>query len=119
MIHLTSLMLGLGNGGIYAALAVALVLTYRSSGVINFATGTIALYASYTYAYLLDGKLLLLIPGLPESVDLGVHMGPVAAAVISLTLSALLGALIYLVVFRPLRRLLCWPARSRRWASSS
>ena len=37
------MLLGLGNGGVFAALAVALVLTYRSSGVINFATGAIAL----------------------------------------------------------------------------
>ena len=43
----------------YAALAVALVLTYRSSGVINFATGTIALYTAYTYAQLREGHLLL------------------------------------------------------------
>ena len=43
MTHVTSLLLGLGNGGVFAALAVALVLTYRSSGVVNFATGTIAL----------------------------------------------------------------------------
>ena len=33
------LLLGLGNGGVFAALAVALVDTYRSSGVLNFATG--------------------------------------------------------------------------------
>ena len=41
------LFLGLGNGGVYAALAVALVVTYRSSGVLNFATGAQALYAAY------------------------------------------------------------------------
>ena len=31
--------LGLGNGAVFAALAMALVVTYRSSGVLNFATG--------------------------------------------------------------------------------
>lgn len=104
MIHVTSLLLGLGNGGVYAALAVALVLTYRSSGVINFATGTMALYASYTYAHLRDGEFLLLIPGLPESVDFGTDLGFVPAALGALAMSALLGALLYLVVFRPLRQ---------------
>ena len=67
MEHLTNLLLGLGNGGVFAALAIALVLTYRSSGVVNFATGTIALYAAYTYASLRDGaSSSILIPGLPD-----------------------------------------------------
>jgi len=104
MIHISSLLLGLGNGGIYAALAIALVLTYRSSGVINFATGAMALYTAYTYKFLRDGKLLVLIPGLPKELDLGTTLGFVPAALVSLTLAALLGALVYLVVFRPLRQ---------------
>jgi sulfate-transporting ATPase len=103
MIHISSLLFGLGNGGVYAALAIALVLTYRSSGVVNFATGTIALYAAYTYAWLRDGKLLILIPGLPVSVSLGHSLGFVPAALLALLLSAVLGAVLYVVVFRPLR----------------
>ena len=43
--HLIFLLLGLANGAVFAALALALVVTYRSSGVLNFATGTIALSA--------------------------------------------------------------------------
>ena len=42
----TFLFLGLGNGGVFAALAMALVVTYRSSGVLNFATGAQALYVA-------------------------------------------------------------------------
>src|SRR5262245_36254319 len=103
MIHISSLLLGLGNGGIYAALAIALVITYRSSGVINFATGAMALFAAYTYKYLRDGKLLVLVPGLPKTPSVGAELDFVPAVVVSLALSALLGALIYLVVFRPLR----------------
>ena len=75
MEHVGSLLLGLGNGGVFAALALALVLTYRSSGVINFATGAIALYVAYTYASLRDGQLLVLFPGLPAQVDLGAELG--------------------------------------------
>jgi sulfate-transporting ATPase len=104
MIHINSLLLGLGNGGVFAALAIALVLTYRSSGVVNFATGTIALYCAYTYAWLRDGKLLILVPGFPQSVDLGRPLAFVPAALIALLIAALLGALSYLVVFRPLRQ---------------
>ena len=69
--HLIFLLLGLANGAVFASLAMALVVTYRSSGVLNFATGTIALYGAYTYAFLRQGQLLVLIPGLPEKVDLG------------------------------------------------
>ncbi len=103
MTHVTSLLLGLGNGGVYAALAIAIVLTYRSSGVINFATGAMALYSAYTYSFLRQGRLLIPIPGVPSSVSLGVTLGFVPAVVIALVLSAALGALLYGVVFRPLR----------------
>ncbi|TCJ32647.1 branched-chain amino acid ABC transporter permease/ATP-binding protein [Parafrankia sp. BMG5.11] len=103
MDHVASLLLGLGNGGVFAALAVALVLTYRSSGVINFATGAIASYVAYTYAWLRDGELLVLVPGLPTSVGLGRPLGFAAAAPIALAIGALLGALLYLLVFRQLR----------------
>jgi ABC-type branched-subunit amino acid transport system ATPase component/branched-subunit amino acid ABC-type transport system permease component len=101
--HIASLLLGLGNGGVFAALALALVITYRASGVINFGTGAIALYVAYTYAGLRKGELLVIIPGLPKTVDLGSELGFWPAALISLALAALVGALLYLLVFRPLR----------------
>jgi sulfate-transporting ATPase len=104
MTHVTSLLLGLGNGGVVAALAVAIVLTYRSSGVVNFATGTLALYAAYTYAWLRDGKLLVLVPGLPTAVDFGRPLAFVPAALIALAVTAGIGALLYVAVFRPLRQ---------------
>ena len=91
MEHIGSLLLGLGNGAVFAAIAVALVVTYRSSGVINFATGAIALYVAYTYASLRKGELLVLIPGLPQSIDLGQPLGFWPAAAISLVVAALLG----------------------------
>ena len=53
--NLIFLLLGLANGAVYGSLAVSLVVTYRSSGVINFATGAIALYAAYVYAFLRSG----------------------------------------------------------------
>jgi ABC-type branched-subunit amino acid transport system ATPase component/ABC-type branched-subunit amino acid transport system permease subunit len=101
--HLTNLVFGLGNGGVFAALALAMVLTYRSSGVVNFATGAMALYAAYTYAGLRVGQLLIPIPGFPTSVDVGSNLGFVPAALIALALVSLLGAILYLVIFRPLR----------------
>ncbi|MDH3047252.1 branched-chain amino acid ABC transporter permease/ATP-binding protein [Gordonia alkanivorans] len=103
MQHLNFLLLGLGNGAVFGALALAVVLTYRSSGVVNFATGAIALYTAYTYAYFREGKLLVLIPGLPNSIDLGGPMGMLPAMALSLLIAALLGLVLYLLVFRPLR----------------
>ena len=65
------LILGLGSGAVYAALALGLVVTYRSSGVVNLASGAIALYIAYTYAFLRMGELVNPIPGLNPTVDLG------------------------------------------------
>ena len=103
MDHVASLLLGLGNGGVFAALALALVITYRASGVVNFATGAQALYVAYTYAGLRRGELLVPIPGLPKRVDLGSELGFTLALVLSLVIAAALGALLYVLVFRPLR----------------
>jgi ABC-type branched-subunit amino acid transport system ATPase component/branched-subunit amino acid ABC-type transport system permease component len=101
--HIAFLLGGLGSGGVFAALAMALVVTYRSSGVVNFATGAMALYTAVTYAYLRQGELVVPIPGLPSTVDIGAELGFAPAAAIALVISALLGALLYAVVFRPLR----------------
>jgi ABC-type branched-subunit amino acid transport system ATPase component/branched-subunit amino acid ABC-type transport system permease component len=101
--HVVFLLLGLANGAVFASLALALVVTYRSSGVINFGTSAIALYTSYQYAFLRDGELLVLLPGLPNTVDLGGPVAFVPAVLIALAMSALLGLLLYLLIFRALR----------------
>jgi ABC-type branched-subunit amino acid transport system ATPase component/branched-subunit amino acid ABC-type transport system permease component len=102
--HLVFLLLGLANGAVFASLALGLVVTYRSSGVINFATGAIALFTAYMYAFLRQGRLLLLFPGLPLTVGIGAKFGFVPALIASLVLAALLGLLLYGVIFRPMRR---------------
>jgi sulfate-transporting ATPase len=103
MEHLGAALLGLGNGAVFAALALALVLTYRSSGVVNFATGAMALHAAYVYAGLRAGELFVIVPGLPVHVDVGGPMAFVPAALLALLANAVLGALLYIAVFRPLR----------------
>ena len=47
--YLQFLLLGLGAGVIYGALGLGLVMTYRASGVINFAYGAIAAYTTYVF----------------------------------------------------------------------
>ncbi len=97
------LLLGLGNGGVFAALAMALVVTYRSSGVLNFATGAQALYAAYTYSLLRNGQLLIPIPGLGPTVSVGSNLAFWPALLLTLGIQAVMGAVVYLFVFRPLR----------------
>jgi ABC-type branched-subunit amino acid transport system ATPase component/branched-subunit amino acid ABC-type transport system permease component len=101
--HIDFLLLGLANGAVFALLALALVVTFRSSGVVNFATGAIALYAAYVYAFLRQGQLLLLVPGVSTNIDLGRTLGFWPAALIAMVISCALVFLLYLVVFRPLR----------------
>jgi ABC-type branched-subunit amino acid transport system ATPase component/branched-subunit amino acid ABC-type transport system permease component len=101
--HLIFLLLGLANGAVYAALALALVVTYRSSGVVNFATGAIALLGAYTYAFLRDGQLLLPLPFVPKTVDVGSPLSLWPAILISVAVCAVVGLLLHLLVFRPLR----------------
>jgi ABC-type branched-subunit amino acid transport system ATPase component/ABC-type branched-subunit amino acid transport system permease subunit len=101
--HVVFLLLGLANGAVFAALALALVVTYRSSGVLNFATGAIALLSAYVYAFLRQGEFVLLVPGLPRALELGRPMPFVAAVALTLLLDGALGLVLYASTFRPLR----------------
>ena len=101
--HVRFLLLGLGNGAVFGALALALTLTYRSSGIINFATSSIALITAYVYSYLRAGKLLVLIPGLPDTVSIGGKLSLWPALLAAVVFAALLGLVLHLLIFRPLR----------------
>src|SRR5215211_2021265 len=41
------IVIGLASGGVWASLAVALVLIYRSTGVVNFAQGEMAMFSTF------------------------------------------------------------------------
>ena len=43
------ILLGLGAGAVTAGIAMAVVITYRGSGIINLATGAIAMVAAYSF----------------------------------------------------------------------
>ena len=51
--------LGLGAGSLIAGIAIGVVLTYRGSGIINLATGAVAMLAGYSYWSLKTGELRL------------------------------------------------------------
>src|ERR1700730_15355946 len=101
--HLIFVLLGLANGAVYAALALTLVVTYRSSGVVNFATGAMAFLGAYLYAFLTQGQLLIPLPFFPKTLDLGVRLGFWPAAITSVAICAAVGLFSYLCVYRPLR----------------
>jgi branched-subunit amino acid ABC-type transport system permease component len=102
--NLTFLVLGLGPGAILAAFGLSLAVFYRSSGVVNFATGAIGMYAAYTFNGLRSaGQLFNPIFGLPAMVKLSGPMPAWLALLITAAVSVVLGLLCYLLVFRPLR----------------
>jgi branched-chain amino acid transport system permease protein len=118
--YLYYLLLGTGAGAIIAALGLGLVITYQGSGVVNFAHGAMATWVVYVYADLRRGSYPLPIPGLPGRYHFGGSMADDVGFRWALTLSLLtavaLGALVYLLVFRPLRKARPWRRSSRAWA---
>src|ERR1700750_3280536 len=50
---------GIADGSVYAALALALVLIFRSTGVVNFAQGEMAMFATFVAWALADSGLPL------------------------------------------------------------
>lgn len=97
-------MLGIGSGAVYSALALGLVLTYRGSGLINFAHGATAMYLAFAYVEL-RGKGDLVFPwlGLPSRFSLGEDMTFWPAMIVTILLSAFIGLIMHTLIFRPLR----------------
>ncbi len=83
-------LLGLGSGALIAGIALAIVLTYRGSGIINLATGGIAMLAGYAFWSLKTGEF-------------GTEFATAPALVITFLVTIAVGVLIELVAFRPLR----------------
>jgi ABC-type branched-subunit amino acid transport system permease subunit len=103
--HVLFLLLGLGTGAVYAILGLGLVLEYRSSGVVNFAHGALAMFVAYAYLDLRQtGDLLLPVVGIPHRITLSAGgFSTVPALVIALAYAAVLGLLVFFAIFRPLR----------------
>lgn len=103
--YLGYLLAGLGGGAVIASLAIGLVLSYRTSGVVNFAHAAMGVYvASAFFEFRATGDLVLPIIGLPARVHLLPRPTLVSALVVAVVLAGLLGVLVFALVFRPLRR---------------
>src|SRR5579875_1075698 len=83
------ILLGLGTGALIAGIALAVVLTYRGSGIINLSTGAIAMLGGYAFWALNSGKLAALPTGL--------------AVLLAVLFVLACGALTEFAVYRPLR----------------
>ncbi len=90
------------NGAIYSSLALALVIIYRSTGLLNFAQGEMATFSAYIAFVLLigpapglkGGGIADLIPGVPLSVPL--------ALIAAVLFGTLAGAFTERVMIQPL-----------------
>ncbi|MGZ4688986.1 MAG: branched-chain amino acid ABC transporter permease, partial [Acidimicrobiia bacterium] len=124
--QLTAVFDGIGTGALYAAIALGVVLTYKGSGVVNFANGATAMYVAYIYDSLrtqgqvflppLPNPLALVegalhaggatgvnLPDWPTQIGTGTPMSFWPAMLISLAASVVLGLLFHFLIFRPLR----------------
>jgi ABC-type branched-subunit amino acid transport system permease subunit len=98
------LLLGLGSGAVYGILALGLVLKHRAAGVIDFGHGAVAMFIAYVYLGLReDGKLQFPWVIIPHEITLGSTVSTAPAIVLSLVYAAVLGAVMYWLIYRPLR----------------
>jgi branched-chain amino acid transport system permease protein len=83
-------LLGLGGGAVIAGIAMAVVVTFRGSGIINLSTGALSMVSAFGFWALRTG-----------------YFGPVfaTAPAVAVTIAAavMVGVLSELLVFRPLR----------------
>ena len=114
-----------GTGALIAAIAIGVVLTYRGSGVVNFANGVVSIFVAYWYYGLrMEGKFyvpplpnpLVLIeipvnlfredgdyldlPNWPTVIDLpGDRLTTASAVVVALGLAVLFGLFLHFAIF--------------------
>jgi ABC-type branched-subunit amino acid transport system permease subunit len=99
-------LLGLGGGAVISLLALGVVGEYQASGVVNFAHGAMAMFCAYCFTQLRStGDLVLPVVIVPHRVPLAGHgMATAPAMLITLVYGALFGVVVYLAIFRWLRR---------------
>jgi ABC-type branched-subunit amino acid transport system permease subunit len=99
------LLAGTGAGAIIAAFGLGLLITHQGSGVVNFSFGAMSAWSAYVYADLRRGAYPFPIPGLPDRYHFaGGDIGFRWAFLLAMLTAGVMGALVYLLVFRPLFR---------------
>lgn len=102
--YLFFVLLGSGAAAIMGAFGLGLLITHQGSGVVNFAFGATATWSGYVYADLRQGSYPFPFPGLPDRYHFDGDVGFRWAMLLSLLTAAVVGWLVYALVFRPLFR---------------
>ena len=94
---------GVGAGAIIAAMALGLLLCQQGASVVNFSIGATMTWVAHVYADLRRGAYVFPFPGLPDRYHFdGGDVGFWWALVLSLLTAAIVGWLLFNLVFRPL-----------------
>jgi ABC-type branched-subunit amino acid transport system ATPase component/ABC-type branched-subunit amino acid transport system permease subunit len=97
---ITFAIVGLGIGALYASLGISLVVTYKGTGGINFATGALGVWGAFAYdQYRNRGEIVFPILGLPDRVHLSSKPSVVTALAVALLSSVIVGGLAHFLVF--------------------
>src|SRR5437763_1740935 len=96
-IFIRTLILGIASGSVYALASTGLVLTYKTSGVLNFGYGAIALFTTYIHWALSCARAA------GGHGCIGTHLpGWLSALIVVLIVAPLLGVFLDRALFRPL-----------------
>ena len=96
-------MLGVGGGAVVAVLALGLVVTYQSSGVVNFAHAALGTYSAFAFTnFRSTGRLVWPVFGVPD-LDLGGRPTVITAMLAVIVLAGVIGLVLAVLVYRPLR----------------
>lgn len=104
--YLLYAILGLGSGAVIGFISLGILIGFRGSGVVNFAQGGLGMYVAYVfYSLRTTGEYLQPLPGLPGFIRVGPSdgLGTAPSLAIAVVTSVLLGLVMHLAVFRPLR----------------
>lgn len=94
-------LLGLGAGAVAASFGAGIVVLYKSTGVINFAQASVAMWGAYVYEQLTsNGRLDFPLFGIPSRIGVGSPWPTFPALLVAVASSCFLGAILYLLVFR-------------------
>lgn len=101
--YLFYVLLGTGSAAIIAAFGLGLVVTYQGAGVVNFAYGGMATWVTMVFNDLRNGSYPFPVPGLPARYHFSGEVPFVWAMLLSMLTAVLLGIIVYVLVFKPLR----------------
>ncbi len=97
-------LLGIGTGAMYGAFSMSVIITYRGSGVINFAVGALAMIPAMVFAELRrSGDLVLPLVFVPRRWSLGEPLGLWSAALLAMVVGLAVAAFVFATVIRSLR----------------